>query len=63
VVVYAQSGVGGDVEKGSRISGSPAFAAGDWLRAITAFPKLPDLLRTVRELKKKLEQLEQNGKR
>jgi UDP-3-O-[3-hydroxymyristoyl] glucosamine N-acyltransferase len=63
VVVYAQSGVGGDVEKGSRISGSPAFAAGEWLRAITAFPKLPELLRTVRELKKKLEQLDQNGKR
>ena len=61
VIVYAQSGVGGDVEKGSRISGSPAFAAGEWLRAITAFPKLPDLLKTVRELKKKVEQLEQNG--
>jgi UDP-3-O-[3-hydroxymyristoyl] glucosamine N-acyltransferase len=63
VVVYAQSGVGGDVEKGSRISGSPAFGAGEWLRAITAFPKLPELLKTVRELKKKLEQVEQNGKR
>jgi UDP-3-O-[3-hydroxymyristoyl] glucosamine N-acyltransferase len=63
VIVYAQSGVGGDVEKGSRISGSPAFGAGEWLRAITAFPKLPELLKTVRELKKKLEQLEQHGKR
>ena len=63
VIVYAQSGVGGDVEKGARISGSPAFAAGEWLRAITAFPKLPELLKTVRELKKKLEQLEQNGKK
>jgi UDP-3-O-[3-hydroxymyristoyl] glucosamine N-acyltransferase len=57
-VVYAQSGVGGDVEKGGRISGSPAFAANEWLRAITAFPKLPELLRLVRELKKKVEQLE-----
>src|SRR6476646_264214 len=55
VIVYAQSGVGGDVEKGSRISGSPAFGAGEWLRAITAFPKLPDILKTVRELKKKVE--------
>ena len=63
VIVYAQSGVGGDVEKGARISGSPAFAAGEWLRAVTAFPKLPELLKTVRELKKKLEQLEQNGKK
>ena len=48
---------------GRRICGSPAFDAGEWLRAITAFPKLPELLKTVRELKKKLEQLEQNGKR
>ena len=60
-IVYAQSGVGGDVAKGARISGSPAFAAGDWLRAITAFPKLPDLLKTVRDLKKKVEELEKHG--
>jgi UDP-3-O-[3-hydroxymyristoyl] glucosamine N-acyltransferase len=57
-VVYAQSGVGGDVEPGARISGSPAFAANEWLRAITAFPRLPELLKTLRELKKKVEQLE-----
>ena len=43
-IVYAQSGIGGDVAKGARISGSPAFAANEWLRAITAFPKLPELL-------------------
>jgi UDP-3-O-[3-hydroxymyristoyl] glucosamine N-acyltransferase len=59
-VVYAQSGIGGDVAAGSRVSGSPAFAANVWLRAITAFPKLPDLLKTVRELKKKIEQLEKS---
>ncbi|MGA2132344.1 MAG: UDP-3-O-(3-hydroxymyristoyl)glucosamine N-acyltransferase [Bryobacteraceae bacterium] len=58
VIVYAQSGVGGDVPAGSRISGSPAFAATEWLRAITAFPKLPEILKTVRELRKRIEQLE-----
>ncbi|HTQ53641.1 MAG TPA: UDP-3-O-(3-hydroxymyristoyl)glucosamine N-acyltransferase [Bryobacteraceae bacterium] len=58
VVVYAQSGVGGDVAAGARISGSPAFAANEWLRAITAFPKLPEILKSVRELKKRIEQLE-----
>ena len=57
-VVYAQSGVGGDVEAGARISGSPAFAANVWLRAITAFPKLPELVKLVRALKKKVDQLE-----
>ncbi|MBS1857602.1 MAG: UDP-3-O-(3-hydroxymyristoyl)glucosamine N-acyltransferase [Acidobacteria bacterium] len=59
-VVYAQSGIGGDVEAGARISGSPAFAAGEWLRAVTSFPKLPELLKTVRELKKKVDELKQN---
>jgi UDP-3-O-[3-hydroxymyristoyl] glucosamine N-acyltransferase len=57
-IVYAQSGIGHDVPAGARVSGSPAFAANVWLRAITAFPKLPELLKTVRDLKKKVEQLE-----
>ncbi|HUI58470.1 MAG TPA: UDP-3-O-(3-hydroxymyristoyl)glucosamine N-acyltransferase [Bryobacteraceae bacterium] len=57
-VVYAQSGIGGDVEAGARISGSPAFPANEWLRAVTAFPKLPEMLKTLRELKKKVDALE-----
>lgn len=52
-IVYAQSGVGGDVPAKSRISGSPAFDASEWLRAITAFQKLPEMQRSLRELKKK----------
>jgi hypothetical protein len=40
-----------------RISGSPAFAADQWLRAVTVFRKLPELLKTVRELKKKVDEL------
>ncbi|HEY1342306.1 MAG TPA: UDP-3-O-(3-hydroxymyristoyl)glucosamine N-acyltransferase [Bryobacteraceae bacterium] len=61
-IVYAQSGIGGDVDAGARISGSPAFAANEWLRAITSFPKLPDLLKTVRELKKRIEELEKHAR-
>jgi UDP-3-O-[3-hydroxymyristoyl] glucosamine N-acyltransferase len=57
-VVYAQSGVGGDVKAGSVISGSPAFDVHEWLRAVTAFPKLGELVKTVRDLKKKTEELE-----
>ena len=57
--VYAQSGVGDDVPPGGRISGSPAFEAREWLRAATAFPKLPEILRTVRQLEKRLAALEQ----
>jgi len=51
-VVYAQSGIGHDVAPGAAVSGSPAFDAKEWLRAITAFQKLPDMLRRVRQLEK-----------
>jgi UDP-3-O-[3-hydroxymyristoyl] glucosamine N-acyltransferase len=51
-VIYAQSGIGGDVAPGAVMSGSPAFDAREWLRAITAFQKLPDLLKRVRQLEK-----------
>jgi len=57
-VIYAQSGIGGDVEAGAVMSGSPAFDAREWLRAITAFPKLPVLLRTMRQLEKRVAELE-----
>ncbi len=60
--VYAQSGIGGDVAAGARMAGSPAFAATEWLRAVTAFAKLPELLKTVRELKKRVEDLENHAK-
>ena len=57
-IVYAQSGIGGDVAAGAIVSGSPAFDRSLWLRAITAFQKLPDLVRTVRELKGRFDRLE-----
>jgi UDP-3-O-[3-hydroxymyristoyl] glucosamine N-acyltransferase len=56
--VYAQSGIGGDVAPNSRVSGSPAFEAGEWLRAITTFQKLPEMLRSIRDLKKRVDELE-----
>jgi UDP-3-O-[3-hydroxymyristoyl] glucosamine N-acyltransferase len=57
-VVYAQSGIGGDVEPGRVMSGSPAFDASEWRRAVAAFPRLPELLKSIRELRKRVEQLE-----
>jgi len=51
-IVYAQSGIGGDVPANTRVSGSPAFEARKWLRAVTAFQDLPEILSAVRELKK-----------
>jgi UDP-3-O-[3-hydroxymyristoyl] glucosamine N-acyltransferase len=57
-VVYAQSGIGGDVAEGAVMSGSPAFDAATWRRAVTAFPRLPELLKTVRDLAKRVAELE-----
>lgn len=57
-VVYAQSGIGGDVEPNACVSGSPAFESRQWLRAVTSFPKLPDLVKTVRELERQVRQLQ-----
>jgi UDP-3-O-[3-hydroxymyristoyl] glucosamine N-acyltransferase len=56
-VVYAQSGVGGDVAAGQAISGSPAFDAAVWRRAVAAFAKLPELIKNVRELKRRVDEL------
>lgn len=57
-VVYAQSGIGGDVEAGAVVSGSPAFDAATWRRAVTAFPRLPELVRQIRALEKRVAELE-----
>jgi len=57
-IVYAQSGIGGDVAEGAVVSGSPAFDASDWRRAITAFPRLPELLRRMRQLEQRTAQNE-----
>jgi UDP-3-O-[3-hydroxymyristoyl] glucosamine N-acyltransferase len=57
-VVYAQSGVGGDVAPGAVIAGSPAFDHAAWRRAVTVFPKLPEMWKTMRELKQRLDELE-----
>jgi UDP-3-O-[3-hydroxymyristoyl] glucosamine N-acyltransferase len=52
--IYAQSGIGGDVPAGAVMSGSPAFEAREWLRAITAFPKLPEILKRLREIERRI---------
>jgi UDP-3-O-[3-hydroxymyristoyl] glucosamine N-acyltransferase len=57
-IVWAQSGVGGDVPPGAVVSGSPAFDSRDWLRASASYSRLPDLLRTVRALERRVAELE-----
>lgn len=57
-IVWAQSGVGHDVPAGAVVSGSPAFDSRDWLRASATYSRLPDMLRTIRTLERKVAALE-----
>jgi len=51
VVITAQSGTHGDIPAGSMVSGSPAFDHKQWLRSVTAFTKLPELVKALRKAK------------
>ena len=57
-IVWAQSGVGHDVPEGSIVSGSPAFDSRGWLRASATFSRLPEMLRTMRALERRVGELE-----
>ncbi len=57
VIATAQSGVPSSVPKGTMISGYPAIESRLWRRAVAAFPKLPEILKRVRQLERRLEDL------
>ena len=57
-IVWAQSGVGHDVPEGAIVSGSPAFDSREWLRASAAYSRLPEMLRTIRALERRIAELE-----
>ncbi|WP_141331711.1 UDP-3-O-(3-hydroxymyristoyl)glucosamine N-acyltransferase [Myxococcus sp. AB025B] len=56
--VGAQSGVAHDVPDGQIVSGSPAIPHREWLRASAASGQVADLLKEMRALRKRVEQLE-----
>ena len=62
VVVTAKSATSHDVEPGKIISGVPAFDNRDWLRATAAYRRLGDLAKTIRDLQKKIVELENKNK-
>jgi UDP-3-O-[3-hydroxymyristoyl] glucosamine N-acyltransferase len=45
VILTAQSGISHDVAPGKIMSGSPAFDNRQWLRSVSIFARLPDLVR------------------
>ncbi|HSA93947.1 MAG TPA: UDP-3-O-(3-hydroxymyristoyl)glucosamine N-acyltransferase [Terriglobales bacterium] len=54
VVATAQSGIPNDVDDGKTISGYPAIENKQWLRSVAVFNRLPDLVKTLRELEQRL---------
>jgi len=54
VILTAQSAVSHDVPPGKMISGSPGFDNRTWLRAVTIFQRLPELLKRLDRLEKKI---------
>jgi UDP-3-O-[3-hydroxymyristoyl] glucosamine N-acyltransferase len=54
VILTAQSAVSHDVAPGKMISGSPGFDNRIWLRAVTIFQRLPELLKRLDRVEKKL---------
>jgi UDP-3-O-[3-hydroxymyristoyl] glucosamine N-acyltransferase len=58
VIATAQSGIPSSVEPGAFISGYPAIANRDWLKASAVFRRLPELRRLVSTLETRIEALE-----
>lgn len=54
-IITAQSGVGHDVAPGAIMSGSPGMENKLWRRVMASLPRLPELMRRVRELERKVE--------
>ena len=54
VILTAQSAVSHDVPPGKVISGSPGFDNRIWLRAVTIFQRLPELLKRLDRVEKQI---------
>jgi UDP-3-O-[3-hydroxymyristoyl] glucosamine N-acyltransferase len=54
VILTAQSGISHDIPAGKVISGSPGFDNRLWLRAVTIFQRLPELLKRIDRLEKQI---------
>lgn len=54
VTAAGKSGITADVGAGEVVAGFPAIPHRQWLRAVTLFPRLPELFKELRELRKQL---------
>lgn len=59
VGIGAKSGIIGDLPSRGVFSGIPSMPHGEWLRAQSVFPKLPELKKKIAELERRLKELEE----
>jgi len=57
-MIAARAGVAKDVPPKAKVAGAPALEASRWRRCVAAYERLPELLKEIRELRKRVEQLE-----
>ncbi len=62
VVLTAKSATSHDIPPGKMISGIPAFDNKDWLRSIAAFRRLGEMVRTLRGVERRLDEIEKSKK-
>jgi UDP-3-O-[3-hydroxymyristoyl] glucosamine N-acyltransferase len=60
-VLTAKSATSHDIEPGKIMSGSPAFDNRDWLRSTAAFRRLGEMQRTIRNLERRVKELEEHS--
>jgi UDP-3-O-[3-hydroxymyristoyl] glucosamine N-acyltransferase len=56
-IASAQTGIPHDIEAGAFVSGYPAIENRGWLKASALFPRLPEFLKRLRELERRVEEL------
>jgi len=61
--IGAKSGVPHSIGAGETVSGIPAMPHLKWLRMVNAIKRVPDMIKEIKNLRKRLERLEDNGKR
>ena len=59
--VGPQAGIGKSVPDGQIVSGSPGMPHRLWLKASNIIPTLPDMKKKIRELERRVEELEKGG--
>ena len=57
----ARAGITNDVKPNTIVAGFPDMEAQEWRRMIAAQRHLTDMVKNIRDLKKRVEELEQSG--